>query len=107
MRVVRLSDRERSADFDEQRNRASPQRDLINALRARFPLVDRIFGEFGESTPEETIPRFFGIILAAATRREPGAYCFDSRGWSKLKPLNCLVVPNALEPELVKDANIH
>ena len=34
-------------------------------------------------------------------------YCFDSRGWSKLKPLNCLVVPNALEPELVKDANIH
>ena len=39
-------------------------------------MADRIFGKFGESTPEETIPWFFGIILAAATRREPGAYCF-------------------------------
>ena len=39
-------------------------------------MAERIFGKFGESTPEETIPWFFGIILAAATRREPGAYCF-------------------------------
>ena len=34
-------------------------------------------------------------------------YCFDSRGWEALRPLDCRVVPIPLEPELIEDANIH
>ena len=34
-------------------------------------------------------------------------YCFDSRGWNKLRPFDGRVIPVPLEPELVKDANVH
>ena len=34
-------------------------------------------------------------------------YCFDSQGWHQLKPLDCVLVPDPMEEELVKDANIH
>ena len=45
-RGVRLAHQERSADFHERRSRAKAQRDLMNELRACFPLLDRIFGKF-------------------------------------------------------------
>jgi len=50
--------------------------DLIGEFRRRFPLFDRIVGRFGEDTPAERIPWFFGFILAAATKPAPGACCF-------------------------------
>ena len=34
-------------------------------------------------------------------------YCFDSRGWKELRPLDRRVTSVPLEPELVEDANIH
>src|SRR5262249_25681616 len=50
--------------------------DLIEEFRRRFPLFDRIVGRFGEDTPTERIPWFFGFILAAGTKPGPGACCF-------------------------------
>ena len=50
--------------------------DLIGEFRRRFPLFDRIVGQFGDETPTERIPWFFGFLLAAAARPEPGACCF-------------------------------
>lgn len=34
-------------------------------------------------------------------------YCFDSQYWKKLRLFDCRVIPIPLEPELVRDANIH
>ena len=34
-------------------------------------------------------------------------YCFDPRKWDTIRPFDCRVSPNPLEPELVRDANIH
>ena len=34
-------------------------------------------------------------------------YCFDSRDWSGLKPLDRQLIPKPLEPKLVRDANVH
>ena len=34
-------------------------------------------------------------------------YCFDSRGWSQLKKVDCQVISKPLEPKLIEDANIH
>lgn len=52
---------------------------LIGEFRRRFPLFDRIVGQFGtddvEDMPAERIPWFFGFLLAAA-KPEPGACCF-------------------------------
>lgn len=50
--------------------------DLIGEFRRRFPLFDRIVGRFGEDTPTERIPWFFGFLLAAASKPGPGACCF-------------------------------
>ena len=50
--------------------------DLVGEFRQRFPLFDRIVGWFGEDTPVERIPWFFGFILAAAAKPGPGACCF-------------------------------
>ena len=50
--------------------------ELIRELRSRFPIFDRVSGRFGESTPEERIPWFFALLLAAASKPEPGACCF-------------------------------
>ena len=50
--------------------------DLIGEFRRRFPPFDSIVGRFGENTPTERIPWFFGFILSAATRPGPGACCF-------------------------------
>ncbi len=49
---------------------------LIDELRQRFPLFERIVGQFGEDTGDERIPWFFGLLLAAASNRVPGACCF-------------------------------
>ena len=51
-------------------------RDLVGEFRRRFPLCDRIVGQFGAESPVEPIPWFFGFILTAAARPEPGACCF-------------------------------
>ncbi len=50
--------------------------DLIHELRSRFPIFDRVAGRFGEDSPEERIPWFFALLLAAAMNGEPGACCF-------------------------------
>ena len=50
--------------------------ELIGEFRRRFPLFDRLVGRFGEDTPAERIPWFFGFILAAAEKPESGACCF-------------------------------
>ena len=50
--------------------------ELIGEFRRRFPLFDRIVGRFGEDTPSERIPWFFGFILAAAGKPGSGACCF-------------------------------
>jgi hypothetical protein len=50
--------------------------ELIGEFRRRFPLFDRIVGRFGEETPAERIPWFFGFILAAAAQPGPGSCCF-------------------------------
>ena len=50
--------------------------ELIGEFRRRFPLVDRIHGRFGNDTPTERIPWFFGFILAAAAKAGAGACCF-------------------------------
>ncbi len=50
--------------------------ELIRELHSRFPIFDRVAGRFGEGSPEERIPWFFALLLAAATKSEPGACCF-------------------------------
>ena len=50
--------------------------ELIRELRSRFPIFDRVSGRFGESSTEERIPLFFALLLAAASKPEPGACCF-------------------------------
>ena len=52
------------------------QQGLIDELRRRFPLFDRIVGQFGENTHDERIPWFFALLLAAASNAFPGACCF-------------------------------
>ena len=52
------------------------QQGLLDELRSRFSLFDRIVGQFGKETGRERIPWFFGMLLAAATKRSPGACCF-------------------------------
>lgn len=52
------------------------QHELIGELRRRFPLIGRIVGRFGEETPQESIPCFFGLLLAAALRPGKGPCCF-------------------------------
>jgi hypothetical protein len=49
---------------------------MIGAFRDRFPLLDRIAGEFGNEGPRERTPWFFGFLLAAANNRNPGGCCF-------------------------------
>ena len=50
--------------------------ELVREFQRRFPLVDRVVGQFGENLPNERIPWFFGFILAAAANPGPGACCF-------------------------------
>ena len=52
------------------------QQGLIDELRRRFPLFERIVGQFGDSTDDERIPWFFALLLAAASNLLPGACCF-------------------------------
>ena len=52
------------------------QHALIDELRRRFPLFERIVGQFGERTKDERIPWLFGLLLAAASTRVPGVCCF-------------------------------
>ena len=52
------------------------QQELIGELRRRFPLLERIVGQFGEETPYERIPWFFGLLLAAAVKPGTGPCCF-------------------------------
>ncbi len=50
-------------------------RELIGEFRRRFPLFDGIEGQFGEHGETESIPWFFGFILAAVAKSGPGACC--------------------------------
>ena len=50
--------------------------ELIRELGSRFPIFDRVSGRFGESSPRERIPWFFGLLLAAARKPEAGPCCF-------------------------------
>ena len=50
--------------------------ELIQDLRHRFPILDGVAGRFGKNLPEERIPWFFALLLAAAAKSEPGACCF-------------------------------
>ena len=50
--------------------------ELIRELRGRFPIFDRVTGRFGEDSPEERIPWFFALLLAASMNGKPGACCF-------------------------------
>ena len=52
------------------------QHELIGELRRRFPLIERIVGRFGEDTPQEPIPCFFGLLMAAALKPGKGPCCF-------------------------------
>ena len=48
---------------------------LIDELRSRYPLIDDVAGCFGENLPQERIPWFFGLLMAAATVPGEGATC--------------------------------
>ena len=50
--------------------------ELIRELRQRFPIFDLLSGRFGDGLPEERIPWFFALLLAAATKDQRGACCF-------------------------------
>lgn len=49
---------------------------LIDDFRQRFPLLEKIVGEFGDDGSRERIPWFFGFLLAAANNPNPGGCCF-------------------------------
>ena len=55
-------------------NHDSPE--LVRILRERFPLLERISGQFGENLPRERIPWFFGLLLSAAMGNDRQACCF-------------------------------
>ena len=59
------------------------QQGLIDELRRRFPLFDRIVGQFGENTHDERIPWFFALLLAAASNAFPWSMLFrgSTRRW--------------------------
>ena len=50
--------------------------ELIGELRRRFPLLERIVGQFGKETPHERIPWLIGLLLAAAVKPGTGPCCF-------------------------------
>ena len=52
------------------------QQDLINELRSRFLLFERIVGRFGSDAEAERIPWYLGLLLSAAMNPDPGACCF-------------------------------
>ncbi len=52
------------------------------------------------------IPEIGAYLLMPLTPRVL-MYCFDPQGWSQLKSVDCQVISVPLEPELVRDANIH
>jgi hypothetical protein len=49
---------------------------LIDEFRRRFPLFEKIVGEFGEDQRREQVPLFFAFLLAAANNPRPGGCCF-------------------------------
>ena len=83
------------------------QQELIDELRRRFSLFERAVGRFGEDTREERIPWFFALLLAAATKRGPGACCFvldKTRGTAAAAAVLLALVRLQDEfPELVKN----
>ena len=48
---------------------------LVKELQKRFSLLDRITGQFGLDVPQERIPWFFGLLLAASSVTRPGIVC--------------------------------
>lgn len=83
------------------------QRELVGELRRRFPLFERLVGRFGKDVQEEGIPWFFALLLAAATRRDPGACCFvldKTRGTTAVAAVLLALVKLQDEfPELIKN----
>ena len=60
-----------SSKLTEQQDRS-----LIDDLSRRFPMFKGIAGHFGEGLPQESIPWFFGLLMAAVLNRSPGSCCF-------------------------------
>ena len=81
--------------------------ELIGELRRRFPLIEQLVGKFGNDTPGEGIPWFFGLLLSAANKGEPGACCFvleKSKGTTALAGVLLALVKLQEEfPELSKN----
>lgn len=48
---------------------------LIHELATRFPLFEQIHGTFGVDDEVEGLPWFLALLLAMATKREPGMCC--------------------------------
>ena len=59
-----------SVSFTERQESA-----LVKELQNRFPLLERITGQFGGVVPRERLPWFFGLLLAASTVTKPGIVC--------------------------------
>ena len=51
-------------------------KELVDELRRRFPLFERIVGHFGDDRNQESIPWFFALLAAAAMHPHAGSYCF-------------------------------
>ncbi len=58
---------------------SNDQRELVDELRRRFPMFERLVGRFGKDMQEERIPWFFALLLSAATKGDTGACCFVLR----------------------------
>lgn len=52
------------------------QRELIDELRQRFPLLERLVGRFGTNAQAERIPWLFALLLSAARKGDTGTCCF-------------------------------
>ena len=49
---------------------------LVSELLRRYDLLELVRGHFGEGIESESVPPFFGLLMAAARNPEPGGHCF-------------------------------
>ena len=49
---------------------------LVSELLRRYDLLKLVRGRFGEGIESESVPPFFGLLMAAARNPEPGGHCF-------------------------------
>ena len=61
--------------------------ELTRELGQRFPLLEEVVGRFGETSGPESVPQFYGLLLAAATSHRRGMCCLvldKTRGTSAI-----------------------